>query len=769
VAGALASIEALGRETSSEAYDSLLESLARLPRRMGTVPWKRRAEIRSSREANGCAVRFDTLELICRPQATTVFESGNYIVVSPDANRERAPQPVSNLQYWDVWHQDSFQKLNLAVPPRSALSPSGRYLATPEPDGVVTLREFPSGKEVFRLGSPIREPQSASASPADQVFRQQYSRAAAIQFSKDERYLITSVVRLGQWAYDHTEFSIWDLEARRSVSWYIGSERLEFSISPNRKGARYVFVSDGSVCRIPETPKSVKGPALPLRPLFQTPERSYARFFSEDGSKLMVVMPQSALLYRLPNDTASVFEHLDARTEALSPDGKLAAFELGDGLVRVFQTDSQKEVKRIVGEPRGEMRFEDNSHLLTSADQGAFRWGLSDAEVVATASRNSSVVGFSPEGDSIVTGRGAGFIPSESFRTSVAPDQSFSVFDLASTPPRQVFYGQGPRAFTLQFSADSAVLAAQIDQFPRVTILPLKEKGAARFISSTSEVLEGITPDVRYAAFGEPSGSGLWYRDRQLLKTGDVPPLRAALANETASVSGFLGFPDNNTIAGCTRGQAYRRDLRNPERAPLFGQTFNVNCDYAGVSADARFVLFRADSGPGVALWNTSDGTLARMPWSLPPLDKRPTLSLKGKFVFIPPLNEIWKVSSGETVFRGPSQPPRRSNQSEAVFAAGESLAAVGTYPRTSIVDLAKGGERCSIPPASYVSLIGFDANASHLFSSEMGRLKAWRTADCQLENIPNVSGSFGESGFTSPDGRFWVSTYAYRQSERKR
>ena len=568
---------------------------------MATVPWKRKAEIQSSQETNGCSVRFDTLELICRPNAPTVFESQDYIVVSRDRDSRRATQPVSNLEYWDVWRQHSFQKLNFAVAPRSALSPSGRYLATPEPDGVVTLREFPSGKEVFRLGSPIREPQSASASPADQVFRQQYSRAAAIQFSKDERYLITSVVRLGQWAYDHTEFSIWDLEARRIVSWYIGSDRLEFSMSPNHNGARYVWISNGSVCRIPETPKSVKDPAVPLHPLFQTPERSYARFFSEDGSKLMVVMPQSALLYRLPNDTASVFEHLDARTEALSPDGKLAAFELGDGLVRVFQTDSQKEVKRIIGEPRGEMRFEDNSHLLTSADQGALRWGLIDAEVVATASSNSSIVRFSPEGDSIVTGRGAGFIPSGSFRTSVAPDQSFSVFDLASTPPRQVFYGQGPRAFTLQFSADSAVLAAQIENFPRVSILPLKEKGAVRFISSSGEALQGITSDVRHAEFDG------------LLKTGDVPPLRAALTDEIYRVPGFLGFPDNNTLAGCTAGQPYRRDLRNPEWDKPFVRELLFDC-YGAVSADARFALFRVFSGTGVALWNTSDGTLTRLP-----------------------------------------------------------------------------------------------------------------------------------------------------------
>ena len=238
-------------------------------------------------------------------------------------------------------------------------------------------------------------------------------------------------------------------------------------------------------------------------------------------------------LSEISQDHIAELESGEFTSVAFSPDGNIIASGSRDGIVTLWDVETQRSIATFNG---ASVAFSPNGRILAMAGGNIHLWDVSTQKSIATLSRAASVLAFSPDGSMLASG---------------SYDGEITLWDVETQ--RDIFtFEAHPRqsGLTLAFSPDGNMLASGSydgmiklwDVATGTNIASIREEGLAPYINSVA-----FSPDGTILASGRGNGPGN-------VKLWDVATRRNIGFFDHKIAVGSVAFsPDGNIIASGSR------------------------------------------------------------------------------------------------------------------------------------------------------------------------------------------------------------------------
>ncbi|TBD26769.1 hypothetical protein ELH20_03780 [Rhizobium ruizarguesonis] len=400
------------------------------------------------------------------------------LAFSPDGARLAIGSSDKMARLWDVGtgkeivtftgHDNSVSSV--------AFSPNGTLLATGSYDKTARLWDVATGKEIMR-------------------FQGHMDNVASVTFSPDGARLATGS--------GDTTARIWDLASGKEVARFEGTKDAPtgvFDAVDPHQITSVAFSRDGTLLAAGSYDGVARLWDARGTEIFRFQGDSVA--FSPDGRRLATVWDKTARILDLAsgrNVVAFVGHNEPVKSVAFSPNGTRLATASEDGLARLWDVATGKEVARFES-PEGfhvlSVAFSSDGKRLATGDNKARLWDVATGtEIVTFVGHNEPItsVAISQDGTRLATG---------------SYDKTARLWDVATGKEIMRFQGHGDTVWSVALSTDGTRLATGSgDSTARLWDIATG-KEVARFASNTVSDVAFSQDGTRLAVSG--SVARLW-------------------------------------------------------------------------------------------------------------------------------------------------------------------------------------------------------------------------------------------------------------------
>jgi WD40 repeat protein/serine/threonine protein kinase len=411
-------------------------------------------------------------------------------------------------------------------------------------------------------------------------------------------------------------------------------------------------------------------------------------------------------------------------TLAFSPDGTRLATDTEDGTVKLWDMASGKEIRTLRGHkgsafPILGLAFSADGTRLAAGGSWATVWDVTSGEALCRLSRGASVA-FSPDGTRLAT------TDSAVRGGCVGPDRDATVWDVKTGREVRTFRGHGARVTTVVFSPDGTRLASGgFDN--QVRVWDVAGGQELRTLQGHSGWVESLafSPDGTRLASGSSDqtvrvwdvagGQGLrTFRGHNNSVTAvafspDGTRLASGSSDQTVKVWDVAGDPEFRTLQG--KSSVVTAVVFSPDGTRLASGSYSS----VTISDVASGKVIRTLPGGVNALAFSPDGT------------RLATGGSHDRSI------RLWDVAAGKQVhvLREPSHEVRSTEQINALAFSpdGKLLASGSHHGAVKLWDAATGKELRALPGDNMVWGVAFNRDGTRLASNDGRTVKLWGVA----------------------------------------